>query len=261
MLAIMLACLASTKAQVQSGVFDSTAIAIDMDSTDTDMPVADTAAYSYPSALETQSYTTSGYSTIDTIMAKRLFRTIDKYLPNVEARLLADSIYCLYRLDDNEYGEIKKITGDARTVNFKLNSAQNEVYGIKHSHTFNQVYEFVLTDNVDVIVLVSEDKHAFYMAYCSPDRLCNHLAYLMELNGTSANIYELESDAGADVAMFNYTLNQVNLEAGADTYPLGDLEKRPKVKKNKGLSEVGTILLSISGPTLIGILLSLLLML
>lgn len=281
---LLLACLATARAQVSTGVFDSTAIAIDMDSTDTGLPVpdtsraqaptgvfdptaiaidmdsTDTAAYSYPYDYETPPYSTDDSGTIDTALANALFRAIDKLLPDVELSYMADTVYRLYRIDNNYYGEIKQVTGNAKSVDFKIASEQEGIYGITHSHTFDQAYEFMLTDDIDVIVLVSDNGHALYLAYCSPERLCNHLAYLIELDSTSISVYELDSESNADVAMFNYTLDHVNSFSGSTIYPLSDIEQPAKFKKNRSISHWGTVATSVAGSILAGVTVILLLL-
>ena len=257
---------ANLRAQVAIDDFDSTAIAIDMDST-----YVETDTLDYDSTLqqadwqpETISYFDTGAAPVDTARAKMLFKAIDKLLPYVRTNYINDTLYRLIATDYSLYGrKIKKITGNGTTVDFKLTGDYALKITRKTSYTFNQAYEYVIEDDVDVIVLVSDDGKAAYMAFCSDKPLCNHLAYLMEFENHEYSIYELDSEDGADVAMFNYTLDNVNRTSGSDIYPIADIQKAPAnaTTKKKASSSLYTTTMTVTGSILVGGLLILLLLL
>ena len=238
--------LGTAYAQVSATSFDSTAIAIEMDTTVTTdgQHADDTAAVS-----------------IDTAKANLLFKAIDKLLPSVRTSYIADSLYRLLCIDDELYGGIKKVTGTKNTVNFTLRNPFDMQYNMKRTYTFNQVFEYVLDDDLDVIIMVSDDGKASYIAYCSNRRLVNHLAYLMEFKDRECFIYELNSTDGADVAMFNYTLENVCIASGSTIYPIGDIEQAPKQQKEKTSPDWFTITMSSVGSVLATCLLVVLLLL
>ena len=236
---------------------DSSAIAIDLDSTDIDF-------YWDNDDFYTPIYVDSNAAPIDTAKAKLLFKVIDNLLPYVRTNYINDTLYRLIASDYSIYGrKIKKITGNGTTVDFKLTGDYALKIARKTSHTFNQAYEYVIENDVDVIVLVSDDGKALYMAFCSDKPLCNHLAYLMEFEDNEYAIYELDSEDGADVAMFNYTLENVNRASGSDIYPIADIQKAPAdaQTKKKASSDWYTVTMSVTGSVLVAGLLIILLIL
>lgn len=189
--------------------------------------------------------------------AQLLFRILDPLLPDVVLEQLSDSVYQMVRVDDEIYGQITEITGDKQKVLFKL--YDNYRWNETHPHTFDKVFEYILTETLDIIVMVSNDAPAAYITYCSQVPLCNHLAYLVEFDTLGRyTIFEMESHDGKDVAMFNYTLDHVNAAADTYIYPLNDLKKAPKKSYWESFGKVAT---SIAGSALVAGLLMLLLLL
>lgn len=241
----------ATKPSQDSITIDTSAIAVEMDSGFAETPVAlgidtigiDTAAI----AIDLDS----------TDEAQLLFRILDPLLPEVVLEQLSDSVYQMVRVDDEIYGQITEITGDKQKVMFKL--YDNYRWNETHPYAFDKVYEYILTEALDIIVMVAHNAPAAYITYCSQMPLCNHLAYLIEFDTLGRyTIFEMESRDGKDVAMFNYTLDHVNEAADTYIYPLNDLKKAPKKSFWQSFGKVAT---SIAGSALIAALLMLLLLL
>lgn len=242
---------AGNQPQQDTATIDMSAIAVEMDSGLTETPVAlgiDT------TGIDTASIAIDLDSTDE---AQLLFRIIDPLLPDVVLEQLSDSVYQMVRVDDEIYGQITEITGDKQKVLFKL--YDNYRWNETHPYTFDKVYEYILTEDLDIIVMVSHNAPAAYITYCSKVPLCNHLAYLVEFDTLGRYIiFEMESRDGKDVAMFNYTLDYVNEATGTYIYPLNDLKKAPKKSFWQSFGKVAT---SIAGSALVAALLMLLLLL
>lgn len=230
---------------------DTSAIAVEMDSVSdhTDMPIT--------MISDTVGIDTSAIAIdMDSNDASQvLFRIIDPLLPYIELEQLSDSVYQFVRANDDIYGKIQEVTGDKKKVLFKL--YDNYRWNETHPYTFGEVYEYILTDELDIIVMVSSDPPSVYITYCSPKLVCNHLAYLVEFDTLGRySIFEQESRNGADVAMFNYTLDHVSEASGTYIYPINELQKTPK--KNFW-HQFGKIATSVAGSVLVAGLLMLLL--
>ena len=238
--------------QVQDTItIDTSAIAveIDSDSDSTAMPatmIADTAAIDTSAIAQDMD---------STDVAQLLFRILDQLLPEVELEQLSDSVYQFVRINDDIYGKILEVSGDKKKVLFKL--YDNYRWNETHPFRFDDVYEYILTDDLDIIVMVASEPPAAYITYCSPKLVCNHLAYLVEFDTLGRySMFELESRDGVDVAMFNYTLEHVNEAAGTYIYPLNELQKTPKKSFWQQFGKVAT---SVAGSVLVAGLLLLLL--
>lgn len=230
---------------------DITAIAVEMDSGAT--------AVTSAMAIDTVGIDTSAIAVeLDsTDEARLLFRILDPLLPDIVLEQLSDSVYQMVRVNDDIYGQITEVTGDNQKALFKL--YDNYRWNETHPYTFDKAFEYILTEDIDIIAMVAHNTPAVYITYCSQMPLCNHLAYLIEFDSTGRyTVFEMESRDGKDVAMFNYTLDHVNEVSDTYIYPLNDLKKAPKPNFWQGFGKVAT---SIAGSVLVAALLTLLLLL
>lgn len=239
--------------------FDPTAVAVEMDSSETAELELDTNKIAVQYA-DTVGIDTSAIAVdLDSIdEAQLLFRILDPILPDVVLEQLSDSVFQMVRVNDDIYGKIMEISGEKRKVFFKL--YDNYRWNETHPYIFEKVYEYILTEDIDIIAMIAKDKPAVYVTFCSRKPLCNHLAYLIEFSSEARGytIFEMESRNGADVAMFNYTLDNVNEAANTYIYPVNDLKKAPK---KSFWNEFGKVATSVAGGALVALLLTLLLLL
>lgn len=195
-----------------SSTFDSTAVAIDsLDSFD-NMQIDSSAI-----ALD-----------MDTNSADAmLFKVLDRRLPYIELEQLNDTIFSLIRTDEQGIDKIRSITGEGTSMTFVLNDSYSTRYKMKRTYTFDYAFEYILDDDIDIIALVSATNPVVYVAYCTPHHCTNHLGYLYEFENNNYRVYEFESQKGSDVAMFNYTLSNINTKSGSAIYPIADLAAEP----------------------------------